>query len=311
MKDGKQKSEGGGRKAEALVRRNAQSIRFDPTRSDSIRPGPTEFDRMKPIVDCNCTMAGAARWIATSGRDGRRQEKDVRLKSSTLDSSIVLSLLNGYRARRSRSTSLLDCIGRFTERRMAELDERFRLLTSAATNRQRIAQQAHLLTSVATGVGAIPGRQSFGLVLQNEAKCRLWSNPKDISFPGNAKISICFGSGDETCFYETNPYARVRFRPWTREEGRSDDRCVRAQIGFWTVGSNGLGSPFYFMAREIVERTSKSVFPIRPKTEDAPCAPPAFLLATPRAVGLRSRSIRRSRRMGTDESEPSARRRSD
>ncbi len=148
---------------------------------------------MKPVGNCNCTMAGAARWNATSGRDGRRQEKDTRLKSETLDSNIMLLLLNGCRARRSRSTSLLDCIGRFTERRMAALDDRFRLLTS-----------------VATGVGAIPGRQSFCFVLQNEAIWRSWPNPKNPVFLGNSKISIRIGSGDETCFYETNPYENLR-----------------------------------------------------------------------------------------------------
>ena len=45
------------------------------------------------------------------------KRKRPRLKSETLDSSTMLSLLNGYRARRSRSTSLLDCIGRFMDRR--------------------------------------------------------------------------------------------------------------------------------------------------------------------------------------------------
>ena len=58
-------------------------IRLDPTGADSIRPEPGESDRMKPLMECNCTLDGMVRWS--------------------------------------------DCIGRFTERRMAELDERFRL----------------------------------------------------------------------------------------------------------------------------------------------------------------------------------------
>jgi hypothetical protein len=101
--------------SEAL-RGSAQSIRLDPTKSDPIRVNPDKSDGMKPIIDCNCTMAGMARWIATPVRDGRRQEKDVRSKSGTLDSIPLLSLLSSYRARRglprftrSRSTSLLDC----------------------------------------------------------------------------------------------------------------------------------------------------------------------------------------------------------
>jgi hypothetical protein len=65
------------------VRGSAQSVRFDPIQSDSIRPNPTpgESDRMKPVVECKCAMAGAARWIATSGRDGCGLGEDARLKS--------------------------------------------------------------------------------------------------------------------------------------------------------------------------------------------------------------------------------------
>jgi hypothetical protein len=43
-------------------------IGFHPTQSDSIRPEPGDPDRMKPIMDCNCTMAGAAK-VAASLRD--------------------------------------------------------------------------------------------------------------------------------------------------------------------------------------------------------------------------------------------------
>jgi hypothetical protein len=57
----------------------------------------------------------------------------------------MLSLLKGYRARRSRSTSLLDGVGRFTKRRLAALDERFRLLTSAATAFQRFLQPVRMI----------------------------------------------------------------------------------------------------------------------------------------------------------------------
>ena len=99
---------------------------------------------MKPVTYCNCTMAGTARWIATSGRDGCRPGKDARLKSETLDARSMLSLLNGYRARRS-STSLPGCIGRFAAGRMAARDERLRLLTSAATDFQRLLQRVRVI----------------------------------------------------------------------------------------------------------------------------------------------------------------------
>ena len=153
---------------------------------------------MKPIADCNCTMAGAARWIAPSERDGRRQEKEARLKSETPGSSAMLSHLNGYRARRSRSTSLFDCIGRFTERRMAALDEQFRLLTSAATDSRRIAQHARLLTSAATVVGRFSPGNEVGPARVPALRQMCKTNPNDgraqnrktSFFQRNANISI-------------------------------------------------------------------------------------------------------------------------
>ena len=99
---------------------------------------------MKPVVVGKCAMAGVAKWIATSRHDGRWQWKDTRLKGGALDSSPMLSLLNGYRARRS-STSLPGCIGRFAAGRMAARDERLRLLTSAATDFQRLLQRVRVI----------------------------------------------------------------------------------------------------------------------------------------------------------------------
>ena len=88
---------------------------------------------MKPVVVGKCAMAGVAKWIATSRHDGRWQWKDTRLKGGALDSSPMLSLLNGYRARRlstSRSTPLPGRIGMFAARRIAVFDARKRLLNN-------------------------------------------------------------------------------------------------------------------------------------------------------------------------------------
>ena len=63
----------------------------------------------------------------------------------------------------------------------------------------------HLLTSVATGVCALPGRRSFGGVFQNEPKWRPRPNPKTAFFTGRRTFHFQSNLRDETCFYETNP----------------------------------------------------------------------------------------------------------
>ena len=87
QESGVRSQESEGRRREGQGRTGARKCAVNPTQSDQIRPGSDESDRMKPVVDCKCAMAGVARWIG--------------------------------------------CIGRFTERRMAALDERFRLLTTS------------------------------------------------------------------------------------------------------------------------------------------------------------------------------------
>ena len=70
------------------------------------------------------------------------KRKRPRLNSEMLVSSPMLSLLNSYRARRSRSTSLLDCIERFLDRRKRCSRGSVRLLTSAATVGRRFVRRA-------------------------------------------------------------------------------------------------------------------------------------------------------------------------
>ena len=162
---------------------------------------------MKPVVDCNCAMTGAARWIATSGRDGYRPGKDERLKSETLGSSFMLSLLNGYRARRS-STSLPGCIGRFVAARMAALDERFRLLTSAATDFQCFLQPVRVFfrPSPVAGNGSA-GAKSRAKRTQMMAAFRTGKH----RFSAEIRtFRSAWRSGENTLFCETNPNREKR-----------------------------------------------------------------------------------------------------
>ena len=69
-----------------------------PTRSDSIRPNPSESDRMKPVADCNCTMAGMAMVVAdapgrerlckTNPNDGRGQNLKASFFRGKMDMSL-------------------------------------------------------------------------------------------------------------------------------------------------------------------------------------------------------------------------------
>ena len=215
-------------------------IEFHPVRSDQIRPKPVESDRMKSIIECNCTMIEAARWIATSGREGRRQEKDARLNNETLASSTMLSLLNGYRARRSRSTlrstslpgcfraaipfprgkltlrstSLPGCFRRFAERRIAALDERFRLLTTsyvAGVGGYRLSTSfAACPHDFAPGIpcpSPVAGNSSAGAkdvakTKPNVGRVQDW---KTSFFSGNTNISIRPGVGCENMFLRNEP----------------------------------------------------------------------------------------------------------
>ncbi len=170
------------------------------------------------IIECNCTMIEAARWIATSGREGRRQEKDARLNNETLASSTMLSLLNGYRARRSRSTSrstsLPGCFRRFAERRIAALDERFRLLTTsymAGVGGYRLsASLAACPHDFAPGTpcpNPVAGNSSAGAkdvakTKPNVGRVQDW---KASFFSGNTNISIRPGVGCENTFLRNEP----------------------------------------------------------------------------------------------------------
>lgn len=74
-------------------------------------------------------------------RDGCGPGKGARLKSETRDSSSMLSLLNGYRARRARSTSLPGNIGKYAARRIPVFDARNRLFADF----QRLLQHVRVI----------------------------------------------------------------------------------------------------------------------------------------------------------------------
>ncbi len=198
----------GSRRYSRLVTCATPARRFHPVRSDPIRPDPGESGRMKAVGDCNCTIAGAARWIATSGRDGRRQEKKARLKSETPGSSTVLSLLNDYRARRSRSTSLPDRIGRLNERRKAVFDARIRLFADF----QRFLQPVHVVLSP-HAVSKSRCRKRF---CRQERTCKTKpnggrvQNRKTSFFRRNTNFLISSNLHEKTCFCETNPNREKR-----------------------------------------------------------------------------------------------------
>jgi hypothetical protein len=82
-------------------------------------PAPS-FDevRQAPETANPCESGIAEGGSRPPGAMDAGQRKRPRLNSETLDSSTMPSLLNSYRARRSRSTSLLNCIGRSMERRI-------------------------------------------------------------------------------------------------------------------------------------------------------------------------------------------------
>ena len=158
------------------------------------------------------------RLITTSGRDGRKRGKDVCLKNARRDSRAMLSLLNDYRARRSRSTPLLDSIGMFTEGRMAALDGRLRFLTSAATDCQRLV--ATCPHDSVLDDSAPKSRCPRPIVPPLWQMCK--TNPNDergqnrepLFFRRKTNISSLRDPGVRTCFCETNPNRKSQDSWW-------------------------------------------------------------------------------------------------
>ena len=170
QESGVRSQESEGRRREGQGRTGARKCAVNPTQSDQIRPGSDESDRMKPVVDCKCAMAGVARWIG--------------------------------------------CIGRFTERRMAALDERFRLLTTsyvAGVGGYRLSTSfAACPHDFAPGIpcpSPVAGNSSAGAkdvakTKPNVGRVQDW---KTSFFSGNTNISIRPGVGCENMFLRNEP----------------------------------------------------------------------------------------------------------
>jgi len=119
----------------------------------------------------------------------------------------------------ARSTSLLNCIGRFAGKRMAALDERFRLLTTsyvASVGGYRLS--ALLATCPHDFMPMIPypnpvlgsgsaARKGFCKTNPNDS---LVPNRKTSFSSWNMNVSIQSSFRDETFFYETNPNREKR-----------------------------------------------------------------------------------------------------
>jgi len=169
-----------------------------PVPSGSIQPNPGESDRMKPIIDCNGTMARLAGAPSDAPLGAVAADTPERQRPATADPGSVVAIHLFTRLHRE--------VYRKTKGRFSMRDSAFLRTFSACCS-----MSAWFCTP-----DYVPKSCCRKRFRRHEGRCK--TNPNDGRvqdwktpfFHGNTNISTRLGAGEKTCFCETNPNREER-----------------------------------------------------------------------------------------------------